>query len=214
MTFSAASQRSVDSYLSALRKELRDLMEEDVNDIVEEIHTHILEKSGAGAGDTQVDQTLQALGSPVALASRYHTEELMKRAAAHRSGAQTALLAIQRGQAVAGSLVAFAISIVGYCLGGGLVLLAVAKILWPRGTGIWESHNPDGTWSLGFSSSSGNTPPNNAPHDVLGWWLVPLGLLLGTALFYATYRFGSWAARFIRHHGALRYARTEQHFES
>ena len=49
MTFSAESQKTIDAYLLALRKQLRELMDEDVNDIVEEIRAHILDKtSGEG----------------------------------------------------------------------------------------------------------------------------------------------------------------------
>lgn len=209
MTLSADSQRSIDTYLAALRKQLRDLMEEDVNDIVKEIRAHILDKTTDAANPEQVEQTLAALGTPAALASRYRTEELMKRAQTHRSGAQKALLAMQWIGTVVGGLVAFAVSVVGYCLGGGLVVLGVLKIVWPQGTGLWESHGPGDSWGLSFSSGSGNTPPPNS-HDVLGWWLVPLGLVLGTALFYATYRFGAWMMRMLWRPRRWRYVPNEQ----
>jgi len=45
MTLSADAQRAIDHYLVALRKHLRDLMEEDVNDIVQEIKTDGLKSS-------------------------------------------------------------------------------------------------------------------------------------------------------------------------
>jgi len=100
----------------------------------------------------------------------------------------------------------------GYGLSGGLVVIAVLKIAWPRGTGLWESHGPGDHWGLSLSASSGNTTPQNS-HDVLGWWLVPIGLVLGTALLYGTYRFGAWAMRLLWPR-KLQYAAGEQRAES
>lgn len=193
MTLSAEARGSADSYLAALRKQLRDLMEEDTNDIVEEIRAHILDKT-TGAEPEEVEQTLAALGTPAVLAARYRTEELMKRAEAHRSGAQKTLVVLQRTGAAVCGLAAFAVSVVGYFVGALLVVLGVLKAVYPHGTGLWVGHYPDGTSSVSFSGGSGNVPPANA-HDLLGWWLVPLGLVLGAALLYATYRFGAWAIR-------------------
>ncbi len=53
------------------------------------------------------------------------------------------------------------------------------------------NNSTSGYLSLGLSGGSGNTPPPNQ-HDILGWWLLPIGLILGPALIYATYRLGKW----------------------
>jgi hypothetical protein len=194
MSLSEASQKAIDDYLASLRRQLRDLMEEDMNDIVEEIRTHILDKTSADADPAQVELTLAALGSPASLAARYRTEEMMRRAEAHRSGAQKTRLAARTAGIVVASLLLIALSIVSYFVGGVLVVAGIAKVMWPHGTGLWETVNADGTWGLGLSGGSGNTPPPNA-HDVIGWWLYPIGFILGPALIYATYRLGKWSAR-------------------
>jgi hypothetical protein len=193
MTLSDASQKAIDDYLAALRRQLRDLMEEDMNDIVEEIRAHILDKTTAGADPTRVEQTLVALGAPRDLAARYCTEEMMRRAEAHRSGAQKARIAGRWTVGILGGLALLLASAVGYSLGGFLIVIGIAKVMWPHGTGLWESHYPDGTWGLGISGGSGNTPPANA-HDLLGWWLYPIGFILGPAIIYGTYRLGKWTA--------------------
>ncbi len=95
MSLSEASQKAIDDYIASLRRQLRDLMEEDMNDIVEEIRAHILDKTSAGADPGQVEQTLAALGPPAALAARYRTEEMMRRAVTHRSRAQKARIALR-----------------------------------------------------------------------------------------------------------------------
>ncbi len=193
MTLSDASQKAIDDYLAALRRQLRDLMEEDMNDIVEEIRAHILDKTTAGSD--LVDQTLAALGAPRDLAARYCTEEMMRRAEAHRSGTQKARIAGRWTVSILAGLVVVIVSAVGYFVGGVLLTAGVAKAMWPHGTGLWETHNPDGTMTLGLSGGSGNTPPSGNAHDILGWWLLPIGFILGPAIIYGTYRLGRWTAR-------------------
>jgi hypothetical protein len=195
MTLSGASQKAIDDYLAALRRQLRDLMEEDMNDIVEEIRAHILDKTTAGEDPAQVDQTLAALGAPRDLAARYCTEEMIRRAEAHRSATQKARIAGRWTVSILAGLVVVIVSAVGYFVGGVLLTAGVVKVMWPKGTGLWETMNTDGTMmSLGLSGGSGNTPPANA-HDVLGWWLLPIGFILGPAIIYGTYRLGRWTAR-------------------
>jgi hypothetical protein len=43
---------------------------------------------------------------------------------------------------------------------------------------------------MGFQS--GGEHPG---HELLGWWLLPIGLLLGPGLFFLTARFGLWSIR-------------------
>ncbi len=194
MTLPEASQKAIDDYLAALRRQLRDLMEEDMNDIVEEIRAHILDKTVAGADPAQVEQALAALGAPRELAARYCTEEMMRRAEAHRSSTQKARIVGRWTFSILAGLVVLIVSAVGYSLGGLFIIMGIAKLMWPKGTGLWESHYPDGTWGLGLSGGSGNTPPANA-HDLLGWWLYPIGFILGPVVIYGTYRLGRWTAR-------------------
>jgi len=213
MTLPEVSQKAIDDYLAALRRQLRDLMEEDMSDIVEEIRVHILDKTGAGADPAQVERTLAALGSPADLAARYRTEEMMRRAEAHRSGAQKARIAARWSLAILATAVVVAISAAGYFTGGVLLLIGIAKLIWPHGTGLWETHNADGTWSLGLSGSDGNTPPPNA-HDILGWWLLPIGLIVGPVLIYGTYRLGKWTARTLFRPRRWQYTVSERQLES
>jgi hypothetical protein len=191
MITSHESQRAIDNYLAALRRELRDLMEEDMNDIVSEIRAHIVDKNTAG---TDIEQTLAGLGAPRELAARYCTEDMMRRAEAHRSSVQKARLAVRWTFVIAATLALVAISAAGYFVGGGLIIFGVAKVMWPHGTGLWETQGPGDQWGLGLSGGSGNAPPANA-HDILGWWLLPLGFVVGPALIYFTYRLGRWSVR-------------------
>jgi uncharacterized membrane protein len=85
MILSAESQKAIDTYLTDLRGQLRPLRPEDANDIVEEIHAHILDKSAGVTAEGVVSATLAALGTPDELAARYRIDELLKRAQSTRS---------------------------------------------------------------------------------------------------------------------------------
>ncbi len=84
MTLTETSARSVQIYLKSLRRELSDLLDEDANEIVEEIRTHIFDKT-TGETPESVAATLAALGTPQELADRYRTPELIERAKLARS---------------------------------------------------------------------------------------------------------------------------------
>jgi len=214
MTLSARSQQAIDSYLASLRRELRDLMEEDMNDIVSEIGAHILDKTTAGADPEQVEQTLAALGAPRELAARYCTEEMLRRAEAHRSGAQKARIAVRWAFVVLAIAALVAVSAAGYGLGGLLVIAGIAKVMWPHGTGLWETKGPGDTWGLGLSGGSGNTPPSANAHDILGWWLLPLGFIVGPAIIFFTWRLGKWSVRKLFRRRRINYAAAEPQTEA
>src|SRR5580693_10576577 len=88
VTVTAEAQQTIDDYLSRLRSRLRDINEQDMRDIVEELRSHILDKSGGGGEASTIDkvaQTLDALGSPDQLAAEYLTDNLLARAEVSRS---------------------------------------------------------------------------------------------------------------------------------
>jgi hypothetical protein len=190
MTLAVESQKSVDAYLVALRKQLRELMDEDVNDIVAEIRMHILDKTSDNADPEAVAATLAALGTPAELAESYRTDELLKQAQMSRSPAYVLRSLLRWAGLSLVGLIVFCISIIGFGLGGGLFILGVLKVINYHGTGIYGQFS-DTSSSLGFQSGG----PRAGQHELLGFWLLPLGLLGGPALFFVTARFGLWSIR-------------------
>jgi hypothetical protein len=198
MIASAEDQKTITAYLAALRKQLRELLDEDVKDIVEEIRAHILDKTSADNSVDTVSATLAALGTPEELATRYRTDEMLQRAQISRSPAFILRSLLRWTTLSLVGLVVFLISVFGYILGGGLFLFGVLKVIWPSGTGLWETVNPDSTWSLGLGFS--NQPGTGHEllgwgHDLLGWRLLPIGFILGPGFFFLTARFGLWSIR-------------------
>ena len=200
MTSTAESEKAVETYLASLRRHLRDLMDEDVREIVEEIHAHILDKTSADGTPETIAATLAALGSPQQLAVRYHTDELMQRAHLSRSPALALRLILRWATLSLGGMLVFMLSGIGYCIGGILFVAAMLKAFFPRQAGLNIQYDPPHSWSLGFGAGSG---PHTG-HDPIGLWLIPICLVLGGGILFFTFRFGTWSLRlFSRPHHAV-----------
>ena len=198
MTMSSDAQQKMEAYLTRLRGKLSGLNRDDVREIVEELRGHILDKAGAPGEVTAagVDAALAALGSPEELASEYVTDNLLARADVSRWPSRV-LEGLFRwaSLSVAGFFVLLG-SIVGYFLGGAFLSGALLKLVHPRTAGLWAYRNNAGDLELSLRMGFGSAPVG--ARDVLGWWVVPAGLLLGWGLVMLTTRFALWCARRYR----------------
>jgi hypothetical protein len=192
------AQQKIEVYLTRLRARLRGLNPDDVREIVEELRGHIVDKAAASGEMTPagVDAALAALGSPEELASEYVTDNLLARAEVSRSPLRI-LESLFRwaSLSVAGFFVLTG-SILGYFLGGAFMWCAVLKVIHPQSAGLWVSRDSAGDLQL-FLRMGFGTPPVGA-RDVLGWWIMPIGLLAGCGLVILTTRFAVWCARQYR----------------
>jgi hypothetical protein len=193
MTYTAESQKAIDDYLTTLRRQLRDLMDEDVRDIVEEIHAHILDKTTGDASPEKIASALNALGSPQQLALRYHTDELLQRAQLSRSPALLLRSTVRWASLSLGGMVVFMLSGIGYCIGGVVFVIGLLKLFFPRQAGLNIDYSPGHSWSAGFGAGSG---PHTG-HDPIGLWLIPICLILGGGILFLTFRLGIWTLRFF-----------------
>ena len=73
-------QQKIEAYLAKLRGRLRGMNEHEVHEIIRELRAHIADKTVVRGGATTftVDLTLDALGSPEALANQYLTVALLR----------------------------------------------------------------------------------------------------------------------------------------
>jgi HAAS domain-containing protein len=182
-----AARRKMDEYLRELRGALSRFPEREAHDIIEEIRSHIRDSSGTGGALSQesVTATLERLGPPRELASMYRMENLAERAERTRSPWLVLRTVFHwAGLSLRGAW-ALLVSLVGYMLSASFLICAVAKPFNPQRVGLWRLDEPQDSWSLhlGFRAA----PPGA---EVLGWWIVPLGLLVGAGLFLLTFRFG------------------------
>jgi len=187
MTNSVEAQRMIDEYLERLRKRLRGIGMEQRSEIVAELRSHLLDKAGSGGPLTTaaVASAISGLGDPDRLASLYLTDELLARTQSSR-----APLLILRGllRWAGLSLLGFFVlmgSLVGYVLAGALALCALLKPFHPYTAGLWRM--ADGAdYNISVRLGFGAAPAHG--EELLGWYIIPIGLVLGYLLFAVTTR--------------------------
>jgi uncharacterized membrane protein len=206
MSMTGDSQQRIESYLGRLRRRLRGANDTEVHEIVEELRSHILDKAAAssqmndeGQGEITpagVDAALAALGSPEELARQYMTDTLLARAEVSRSPIKI-LRSLFRwaSLSVAGFYVMVG-SVVGYFFGIVFMLVAVAKLFHPHTAGLWLVPGSAGNSEISFRLGFGSVPVGG--RDVLGWWIVPIGWVVGGALVMLTTYIAVWFVRQYR----------------
>jgi hypothetical protein len=188
----------IEAYLAKLRKGLRDLNEQDVREIVEELRSHILERANVGGEVAvgKVDVALAALGSPEQLAGEYLTDNLLALAEASRSPLRILEILFRWASLSLAGFLVFLSSIVGYFIGIAFVLCALLKPAHPQTAGLWIYPAGGGEFEVSLRLGFGSPPPDG--RDLLGWWIVPIGLVMGCGLVMLTTRFALWCARRYR----------------
>jgi hypothetical protein len=195
MTISADSQQTIDAYLKVLRKRLRGLSDQVSSDVVKEIRSHILDKASMEGEITpgSVASVLAGLGTPEELASQYVTDDLLARTQVTPSPWLVLQSLFRWASLSFVGLCILACSVLGYLLAGSFALCALLKPIHPQAAGLWLLPDPEDAYSLslrlGFSS-----PPAHG-RELLGWWIVPLGLVFAMGLVLFTFHCGLWGIR-------------------
>jgi hypothetical protein len=202
MTTAGNAQQKMEAYLGRLRQLLRGMNPEDAREVIEELRSHIREKASAGGECTAagVDAALTALGTPEDLASQYTTDDLLARAEVSRSPVRILQSLFRWASLSVAGFVVLLTSIIGYFLGGALLWCAVLKVVHPRTAGLWVFPNGADT-EISLRLGFGNPPAGG--RELLGWWIVPAGLVVGCGMVILTTRFALWCARQYRKSLAL-----------
>ncbi len=183
--------RMLDAYLSELRTLLRNLPEPEVSEIEAELRSHVRD-SGTRGGliESEVAATLARLGSPAALASLYDTDRLLVRAGRSRSP-WLLLWSLFRWAAVSVAGICVLIPVIGgYLVAASFFIAALVKPFAPDRVGLWRLSNDEFSLRLGLTAT---VPPRG--QELLGWAIVPLGLIVGSGTFLLAVWFGRWAIR-------------------
>ncbi|HET7206611.1 MAG TPA: hypothetical protein VFI95_08530 [Terriglobales bacterium] len=190
--------KKIDNYLGRVRLRLRGLHEQEIREIAEELRSHIIDKAQAGGeiSFAAIENAIRGLGTPEELAAQYVTDNLLARAQVSRRPWRI-LSALFRWatMSVAGSVVLLG-AIVGYLIGISFILVAILKPFHPHNAGLWRLPSPPGDFTvslrLGFES-----PPIGG-HELLGWWIVPIGWIVGYALLLSTTALALWFVKKYR----------------
>jgi uncharacterized membrane protein len=204
MTLAADAQQKIDAYLKTIDDRLRGLSSQDRREIVEELRSHILEKTSVDGGATLagVDAALAALGNPEDLAKQYVTDEVLAQVEASRSPFRVVDSLFRWASVSATGFLVLLVAIPGYFFGIAFILVAALKPFHPGAAGLWVS--PDaaaGNTAYSLHMGFGSVPA--VGHEVMGWWIMPVGLLVGCGVVVLTTRFALWCARQYRRSRAL-----------
>jgi uncharacterized membrane protein len=196
-------ERQIETFLNAVRRKLRGLDAENTREILEELRSHVVEKAAMAGEATSatVAAALRTLGDPEELASQYVTDELLARAETSRSPFRM-LDSLFFWASI--SLVGFVVllgTLVGYFLGVVFVLVAALKPFHPATAGLWVSRDVMGDMVFSLHLGFGTAPA--VGREVLGWWIVPIGLVAGCELVILTTRLAHWCAQLYRRSRAL-----------
>jgi len=124
------------------------------------------------------------------------TDAALARAEVSRSPFQILAGLFRRASLSVAGFVVLVSSLVGYFLGVAFILCALLKPIHPQSAGLWSFRDSSGDLQLSLRLGFGSTPAGG--RDVLGWWIVPVGLLVGFGLMILTTRFATWCLRLYR----------------
>ncbi len=188
MQLTDTGESRINGYLFVLERSLKTFLPADVvRDAVREIESHLRERAAAvdGGPDERValERILAELGPPLRVAQAYSAERTIEEAVVTGRFVPT-LRAIGQiaGKTMVGFWVFFGVS-VGYTLAVALVVVAVAKPLFPDNVGLWVYNASGIPHDLGM-----RFPAPADEHIVGGYWIVPICLVLGIATFVWTNR--------------------------
>jgi hypothetical protein len=177
MNPSKEQELRIDNYLSRFRESLPEMPVADREEIVREISVHIRES--AQEPDSSVDEILHRLGPAENLASEYGNDRLIQRASRSISPLLILRATLELAKRGVEGLAVFLGVMTGYALGGGLLLTAVLKPIFPRQTGLWIG---PGAFNFGIHFPRYGDPV----HEVLGWWYIPVAFWLGSFFVWLT----------------------------
>ena len=203
MNITNDAQQKIEAYLTGLRRNLRGLRAAEVDEIIEELRSHILDTGSAeGAPNApSVDAALRRLGSTDELAAAYITDSALAQVEVSRSPWRILGSLFRWATLSVSGFIVLVACIVGYSLGAALFLCAIVKPFHPQTAGLWMIPSSTGDWEFSLRMGFTSIPSNG--RELLGWWMIPAGLILGTGLVLLTTRFVLWCVRKYRLSRAL-----------
>jgi uncharacterized membrane protein len=170
-----------EAYQTALRNHLAPIALAEREDILREIAAHIRDSVESGS---TTEAVLTRLGPPEELAAQYRDGALI-RAASHSISPLTLLRATLRvaTKGIAGVVVFFC-GLFGYLTGGGLFIAGILKPFAPNHVGIFTTNSTTVMQQTGQTVTSIQT--TGPRHEILGWWAIPICLILGPIILVLT----------------------------
>jgi len=173
-----SDRERINTYLQTLNRYLSRLPAEDANEVIREIESHIydaIDLAEAKGEKLEVSELLKGFGPPRTLAEKYTNHMLDGTPPPSGFSAITSI----KHKVTKGMY--WSTLLLGYGSGFALILLAFMKLLSPETVGIWTS--PGGESVIVGTLDA----PAEQGDDLLGLWLVPTALILGSLITRFTY---------------------------
>jgi len=191
-----AGMAHLDCYLDQVRRYLKGLPKSEADEIVAELRAHVLDKVAGATTPNQIEAAIAALGTAREVARLNLTERVAADVEINRSPWRV-LSAIGRLATLSAyGLFAFLVSFTGYGMAVAFLATAAVKPFAWRNAGLWvTSKGPD---DYSASLALGITDKPHAGHELLGVWIIPIGIAAGLILGWLTWRFGIFSVRVMR----------------
>jgi hypothetical protein len=144
---------------------------------------------------TSVEAAIAELGSPREVARVNVTERVVAGLETSRSPLSVLRGVVRLAGLSAYGLFAFLVSVLGY--GSAVAFLATAAVkpfAWDR-AGLWVFTSPPDdvliSWALGITDKA------HPGHEVLGVWIIPIGIAAALMIGWLTWRFGLFSLRLM-----------------
>ena len=173
------AEQQVQDYLAKFSRAMKDADPELVLDISNELKSHLKEQIEAETNLTteRLAELFANLGEPEVLAVQYRTEALIKQAS-YSSSPVVVIRAVFRWAMLSGlGIVSLVTAVIGYGLSFGWIGSAILKPFFPERVGLWVDFP---TIHIGFNDGS------SSYQELMGWWIIPIGLVAGTLFFIGT----------------------------
>jgi len=185
----------LDAYLAQVQRHVRGLPHAEAREVVAELRAHVLDKVEGGVSPAAVEAAIAELGSPREIARANITERIVARAEADRSPLPVLGGVVRLARLSVYGAFAFLVSFAGYGLAAAFLATALMKpFAWDR-TGLWFKmtgpNNYDMSWMLGATDSP------RSGHELLGGWIIPIGLAAALVLGWLTWRFDLFSLRLM-----------------
>jgi hypothetical protein len=202
MTEAEAARSRLDMYLGEVGGTLRGLDPAEVDEILAELRSHVFERvGGEGSLNEQAVQiALDGLGSPRVLGASYLGQRMVASVERSRSPWRVLGAVYRLASFSLGAFALLLVSFVGYVTGAAFIVVGLAKPFIAGNVGMWV-HKSDGSLiSFGAIEPS----PSGDATEVLGWWIIPISLVVGAAALIVTWRIGLAGVRALGRNSKLR----------
>jgi hypothetical protein len=148
------------------------------------------------AGDLSVisvERAITELGPPREVARMNVTERVVADLEMNRSPLRVLSAAVRLAGLSLYGFVALILSVSGYSIAAAFLVTAAIKPFMPTHAGLWRL--PDAKDDFSFSIGATDNPQGQ---ELLGWWIIPIGIVVGIGLGWLTWRFGLFSLRRMR----------------